>query len=449
MRGRKVLQRPGSCDTVEEGYICQPDISNYWGQYSPYYSVPSDISSEVPKDCKITFAQILSRHGARDPTESKSVKYNETIQKIKSNVQHFEGDYTFLADYKYSLGADQLTKFGEQELFNSGMKYYDRYQALTKHLYPFVRASGQDRVVASAENFTQGYIQAALADSGMKIDPDTHEIVIISEAAGSNNTLDHGLCKSFEDLPSYDIGKLAQETWQAVFTPPITARLNANLHGANLTSYETIFLMDLCPFDTVASPLGEISPFCSLFTAEEWRQYDYYQSLGKYYGYGSGNPLGPTQGVGFANELIARLTSTLVDDHTSVNHTLDSVNATFPIGAGHPLFADFSHDNDMTAIFSALGLYNATKPLSNTSIETAEQTKGYSAGWTVPFAARTYFEKMACEGQEEEFVRVLVNDRVLPLESCRGDTFGRCTLGRFVESLSFARGGGRWERCFT
>ena len=404
----------------------------------------------MPSGCKITFAQVLSRHGARDPTDSKTIEYNETIQKIKSNVLRFEGDYAFLANYTYTLGADQLTKFGEQQLVNSGIKYYNRYKTLTNHLYPFVRASGQDRVVMSAENFTQGYVQAALADTGTTIDPDTHNIVIISEAPGSNNTLDHGLCKSFEDLPAYELGKQAQEIWQDIFTPPITARLNANLPGANLSSQETIFFMDLCPFNTVAAPLdGEISPFCNLFTTDEWRQYDYYESLGKYYGYGSGNPLGPTQGVGFANELIARLTSAPVDDHTSVNHTLDSANATFPIGAGHSLFADFSHDNDMTAVFSALGLYNSTQPLSNTSIETTKQTKGYAASWTVPFAARAYFEKMACEGHEEEMIRVLVNDRVLPLETCGGDESGRCGLGAFVESLGFARGGGQWDRCFV
>ena len=347
------------------------------------------------------------------------------------------------------MGADQLTRFGEQQLFNSGIKYYNRYKGLTKSLYPFVRAADQERVVMSAKNFTQGYIQAALADTGTKIHPNAHNIVRISEAPGLNNTLAHGLCKDFEDLPAYEVGKVAQETWQDIFTPPITARLNVNLPGANLTSPETIFFMDLCPFDTVASLSGEISPFCDLFTTDEWRQYDYYQSLGKYYGYGSGNPLGPTQGVGFANELIARLSSTPVNDHTSVNHTLDGANATFPIGAAHPLYADFSHDNDMTAIFSALGLYNATQALSNTTTETTVQTNGYSASWTVPFAARAYFEKMTCSGEEEEFVRVLVNDRVLPLETCGGDGLGRCTLSQFVKSLSFARSGGKWDQCFV
>ena len=371
------------------------------------------------------------------------------IRKIQSNVNRFDGVYAFLSDYKYTLGADQLSKFGQQELYNSGVKFYNRYKTFMNHIYPFVRASDQERVVMSARNFTLGYLQAYFDDTGGKLDPDTHGMVVISEKPKSNNTLNHGLCKEFETSPAYGVGKFAQKTWQDIFTPPITARLNVNLPGANLSSLETIYLMDLCPFDTVASPFGRMSLFCDLFTPDEWRQYDYYQSLGKYYGYGSGNPLGPTQGVGFANELIARLTNHPVSDHTSVNHTLDDNNTTFPIGPAHPLYADFSHDNDMTAIFNALGLYNSTQSLSNKSIETTAQTNGYSASWTVPFAARAYFEKMSCAGGEEELVRVLVNDRVLRLETCGGDTLGRCRLSRFVESLSFARGGGRWDQCFV
>ena len=101
----------------------------------------------------------------------------------------------------------------------------------------------------------------------------------------------------------------------------------------------------------------------------------------------------------------------------------------------------------MTAIFSAMGLYNTTALLSNTTIETTTETKGYSASWTVPFAARAYFEKMECGSSGQEYIRVLVNDRVLPLETCGGDALGRCSLERFVESLSFARDGGHWNQC--
>ena len=167
--------------------------------------------------------------------------------------------------------------------------------------------------------------------------------------------------------------------------------------GANLGADQTIYLMDLCPFNTVADDERMLPPFCRVFTEAEWQSYDYYESLGKYYGYSFGNSLGPTQGVGFVNELVARLTNNPVQDHTSTNHTLDDDPSTFPLR--QELYADFSHDNDMTAIFAALGLYNDTLPLANGTIVEAQAAEGYSAAWTVPFAARAYVERMQCQGQ--------------------------------------------------
>jgi len=439
-----------SCDDIYTGYQCQDDISHFWGQYSPYFTVPSGIIEDVPPLCQINFIQILSRHGARDPTASKTAAYNATIQQIQNNVNSYSGDYAFLADYEYTLGADQLTTFGQQQMVNSGVKYYQRYEGLTRNTDPFVRSSGEARVVESAQNWTQGFHNARLADRNSHIPDDyPYNMVVISEDTGSNNTLNHGLCTDFENGYDSTIADSAQSIWANIFAPPITQRLNTNLPGANLTQTQTIYMMDLCPFNTVASITGQISPFCDLFTDEEWRSYDYYESLGKYYGYSWGNPLGATQGVGFTNELIARLADSAVHDHTSTNSTLDNSSLTFPVGGKTTLYADFSHDNDMTAIFSALGLYNSTASLANTTVESVQETNGYSASWTVPFAARAYFEKMTCAGSSEEYVRVLVNDRVLPLETCGGDPLGRCTLSSFVNSLSFAQEGGHWDQCFV
>lgn len=421
-----------------------PDISRFWGQYASYFKVPSRISPDVPAGCQITFAQILSRHGARDPTEGKSNSYAQTIEKIKSNVRTFEGGYAFLAEYKYALGAGQLTAFGEVQLVNSGIDFFTRYADLADSAAPFIRASGQQRVIDSAERFSQGFHKARVAAGKSNDVQYPYDIVIISEDTGSNNTLDHGLCTVFE---ASNTSQVVQSIFASTFIPAISARLNTGLPNANLTDQDAISFMDLCPFETVASPKGTPSSFCTLFTQDEWKQYDYYQTLGKYYGYGPGIPLGPTQGVGFANELVARLTGKPVADHTSVNRTLDADNANFPLG--RILYADFGHDNDMTAAFAALGLYNSTPPLSKTELMTIEEMNAYSAAWTVPFAARAFFEKMQCEGVDEELVRVLVNGRVLPLEMCGGDALGRCPLSRFVDSLSFAQGGGHWDQCFN
>lgn len=410
--------------------------------------MPSNISTDLPAECLHTFAQTLSRHGSRFPTAFKSWSYKSLIHHVQADVHSFDGHYSFLNDYNYELGADQLTAFGAQEMFLAGKTFYARYHTLTKHGLPFIRASDSDRVIKSAERFCEGYHKENSADkTGPEIQPSPSVAVILSEEDGYNNTLSIKSCPAFHASPNTDVVINAKAVWAAIFVPHIQDRLNKDLVGADLTIDEAIQFMDLCPFETVARPnVTSLSPFCGLFTLEEWRNYDYYQSLDKYYGHGMGNPLAPTLGVGFVNELIARLTNTSVEDETSTNHTLDSSSATFPLDA--KLYADFSHDNDMEAIFAAMGLYNATGSLPFTSAQDAEHLHGFSAAWTVPFAARMYVEKMRCDAEDEEYIRVLVNNRVVPLPACSADALGRCKLGNFVESLSFARGGGLWDKCY-
>ena len=428
-----------SCDTIDEGYRCSPKTSHFWGQYSLWYSVPSDIDVEPPEHCEVSFASVLSRHGGRDPTMSKTLVYGATVGLIQNTSTAYPDEFAFLKDYEYTLGADQLTDAGRQEMVNSGAHFYRRYKKLLKGKTPFVRSSGQDRVVESANKWLQGYAEAAKKKTG-SID------VKIPEAPGINNTLSHETCTNFEDGPISKIGDNAQNIWLSKFIPPIRARVNSKL-GTTLSEKETLYLMDLCPFATLASPTAQISDFCHLFTEQEWHQYDYYETLGKWYGYANGNPLGPTQGIGYVSELLARLTEKPVQLVGNINTTLDTNPATFPLG--RKVYADFSHDNDMTGILAALGLYNNTEPLSNTTVESTKETKGYSAAWTVPFAARIYVEKLKCKKAEEEYVRVIVNDRVQPLDFCGGDKYGRCTLSEFVKSQSFSTSGGHWDQCFS
>ncbi|KAK3307546.1 histidine phosphatase superfamily [Chaetomium strumarium] len=443
---------PRKCDTPDRGFQCGKTLSHSWGQYSPYFTVPSEIDASIPKSCELTMVQVLSRHGARAPTQHRADFYASVIDRIHDSVTSYGPGYEFLKTYQYTLGADQLTRMGQQQMVNSGLKFYRRYRSLARKTIPFLRTAGQDRVVHSAQNFTRGYHDALLGDRKATAPRDfPYEMVVIPETPATNNTLHHSLCPAFEDGIYSSVGSDAQSVYESVFALPITARLNAHLPGANLSDADTIALMDLCPFETVASASGQLAPFCRLFTPSEWQSYDYYQSLGKWYGFGLGNPLGPTQGVGFVNELLARLTRTPVRDGTSTNRTLDADARTFPLDRA--LYADFSHDNDMMGVLGALRVYDDVGMLDNTTRHGPEEAGGFAASWAVPFAARVYVEKMRCgtgkhEREQEERVRVLVNDRVVRLKGCGADKRGMCELGRFVESMAFARGDGRWDSCF-
>jgi hypothetical protein len=432
---------------------CTNEFKQSWGQYSPYFAVPSEIDSSVPKDCHLTFAQVLSRHGSRAPTAHKAVAYQGLIGRIQQSVTEYAGGYEFIRDYVYDLGADDLTLYGENEMVASGESFYKRYKDLAETEDPFVRASGSDRVIVSAQNFTRG-LYAAQGKTG---EDQVSKILVVPEVDGYNNTLDAGTCTAFEEGPSAETGQLMQDAWVSRWLPAVRDRLNKKLPGADLALNETMLLMDLCPFNTAATPDATPSPFCGLFSKDEWRSYDYYESLDKWYGHGPGNALGPSQGVGFVNELIARLTNKPVDDATTTNSTLDSSDETFPLHKA--LYADFSHDNLMTSVYGAMGLYDGADDLPVRYKVPPTRRKGYSASWTVSFGSRMYVEKMRCDGgrdkadtgqgEQEELVRVLVNERVIPLQGCDADYRGRCKLAAFVESLDFARSGGKWQECFA
>lgn len=163
---------------------------------------------------------------------------------------------------------------------NSGVKFYQRYEALASKHTPFLRSAGQSRVVESAQNWTQGYHAAKLIDRRARSRGDSvypYEILEIPEDLGLNNTLNHEICTDFEDGWYGEIADAAQTKWTDIFAVTIRDRLNHELPGANLSTIQTIYMMDLCPFNTVASDTGAVSQFCSLFSEEEWHQYNYYE----------------------------------------------------------------------------------------------------------------------------------------------------------------------------
>jgi hypothetical protein len=104
------------------------------------------------------------------------------------------------------------------------------------------------------------------------------------------------------------------------------------------------------------------SKFCELFTEEEWEgfEYTYVQgispsylssfydakiSMDLYFWYNSafGAPVARAQGIGYVQELVARLTKTPIETHnSSTNATLDDNPITFPLDQS--LYVDATHE---------------------------------------------------------------------------------------------------------
>jgi len=377
---------------------------------------------------RLTCSRDMARDSLPERIRSKSKK---PLEKLINAGSYSGKKYQFLRDFEWDLGVADLLPLGVREAFDSGSEHYLRYKHLvTGSQLPFVRTTDSERVVYSAANWTQGFSAA----SGHVYSPSVS--VVISEEKGANNTLDGSRC------PNAKGHNEPGRTWRDKFAPPIVERINGAAPGAELENDDAVELMPLCAFETLFHETP--SPFCSLFTTEEWQAREYYDDLLKYYKTGHGNPLGPVQGVGYANELLARLTGQPVRDRTQTNQTLDASPVTFPLDRN--FYADFSHDNQMVAIYSAIGLFRPDEPPATDRLDLA---RTWRISRMTPFSGRMITEKLRC-GDGEEYVRILVNDAVQPLEFCGANEDGLCTLSAFVESQGYARsnGDGDWEKCF-
>lgn len=188
---------------------------------------------------------------------------------------------------RYRLGQSLLIPLGAAESFQAGLDFGSRYRSLIDpQRLPFIRASLSPRVVDSATNFTHGLFSSLGYDHPKKkiepIDP-----LLISEDPQSNNTLDDNSCPN--RIPS--IEKLV---WLKIFASPVTEDLNRLAPESNLDNEDTLALMQLCIFESLAD--SKLSPFCNLFKRDDWLAFGFYYDLDKYYGHGIPNDLARLEG---------------------------------------------------------------------------------------------------------------------------------------------------------
>ncbi|KAF8575066.1 phosphoglycerate mutase-like protein [Ramaria rubella] len=425
------LWRQASCRKQEPWRrtpkIALPDnIIHSWANYAPAFPVKV---YEPPVGCTITQVNILQRHGARFPTSGATARIVSAVSKFQNATAFNEPFLEFLTTYKYDLGHDDLIGFGAAQAFDSGQEAFKRYRSLvSRDEVPFVRTSSGSRVVLSANNWTAGF---SFASNGVVVPPPP---LLLNEAG--NDTLDDKMCDNAGD------SVVQTDAWQNAFGPFIAQRLNKAAPGVNLTNADIPSLISLCAFETLAKETP--SPWCGVFTQQDFENYEYFGDLDKYYKTGYGGALGPVQGVGYVNELIARLTQKPVSDATQTNRTLDSSPATFPLD--RTLYADHSHDNQMIAIYAAMGILRPFTPLDPIA---SDPQRTWLASHLVPFASKLVTERLVCDGRAS--VRMLLNDAVVPLEICGGNSNGICTLDAFVRSQSYSKnnGEGDWEKCFS
>jgi hypothetical protein len=417
------------------------DISKYWGNLSPWYSLRSSdygldsASPLAPEGCEITQMHLLYRHGARYPTSgaAPATFAQKLMNTTKTGSLAFSGDLSFLNNWTYKLGAELLTPFGRSQNFNLGVAYRQLYGHLLNNFteagtIPVFRTQSQDRMVKTAENFAAGFF-------GVPEYLDQVSIEILVENQGVNNSgAPYDVCVNSNVASKGNIGSTVAAKFAANAFNATIARLQSQASGVNFTSTDAIAMLQLCSYETHA--LG-YSAFCPLFSQQDFLNYEYYFDLSFYYNNGPGSPVAAAQGKGFLQEYIARFTGTYPSPSSALNATFDNSTTYFPLNQS--IYADATHE---VVVLDVLTAFNLTALFDGPPLSTLgnEGRNSFVASRLVPFATHFTTQVLSCPAMEtSKQMRFIVNDAVIPIHGshpgCPDNADGMCPFDTVVKAL--------------
>ncbi|KAB8302460.1 hypothetical protein EYC80_005868 [Monilinia laxa] len=254
-------------------------------------------------------------------------------------------------------------------------------------------------------------------------------------------------------------GSNATNQWVATYLQDATARFQSMVSPEfNWTVVDTYAAQTMCPYETVAYGY---SAFCNLFTYQEWADFEY--SIDLYFSGGSSfsSPTGRAVGIGYVQEVVARLQNhTLGYSGSQINTTLDNNTDTFPLNQS--IYFDFSHDTNIMSILTAFGFKQFATVLPATHYPgphnlTVSHMEPFGARLDIeviktpkPLAAnRTYVD-----GKETTYIHFILNQRTIPLgfsfPECGADRLdGWCELETFLDVQSKSTKEAQYEyACF-
>jgi hypothetical protein len=182
----------------------------------------------------------------------------------------------------------------------------------------------------------------------------------------------------------YITDTVSEVEWNDLYLPPILARLEALIDGnLTFTTTDVSIMPYLCGFESQIT--GTLSPWCSVFTDAELKQYEYAQDLRYYYGTGPGVDLASKMMLPYLNSLVGILSEG------------PGVNGTFANGTTYTLpniITAFMNDGQITELGAATGIWDDTISLGNGTSIPDDYT--YIASHFVTMRGTVAFERLNC-----------------------------------------------------
>lgn len=450
------------------------NLLKYTGWQGPYSDRRGvGINRDPPAGTRVDQVVRFTRHGERWPDAYDWKEQYQSLQKILKHKGHLKGSLNFANEW-IPFANNQSGWLAEESLVGpySGLVHAYRLGADTRRRYADlydgqsilpIFSSGYERVIDTARKFGEGFLQWNYTDlAALNIIPET--------AAQGGNSLVPACNIPFEKSTfcDYPVNSTeANSPWLYPQYDVAAARLNKENPGINLVGADIPHLLGMVAFEL---NVRGSSPWVDVFHADEWIAFEYAQSSYYYCFYGPGSTTGPASGnlllnatrsllldgpdeslplaFSFTHDVnIIQLVGALeIDDPKEWNgyevnfDTKWTVTDLTPEGA-HITFERLIYDDDASESLIELTEDSSSFPSAFNSTANLTATYSNKTGYynyttvgndTVKF--NTTDHKVA--DKSNIYVRVVINEAVVPLKGCTDGPGFSCSLGAFNELVN-------------
>lgn len=404
----------------------QSNLLKHLGGMGPYVQgsgvgIPASFEWNVKPDKVFIFA----RHGERYPTKPVARRLKGVFDKLKlaattmlevvdgnadeekngsnDDEKRIEGPLHFVKDWEFFIpGPDWLgmeTLYGDfngfQTMFDFGKSVKVKYGYLYEgcdDIIPIFTA-GKQRCVDSAEEFGKGFFN----DDEEKYESNTRIIKLDETKRMGADTLTTSIsCKKYIRR-----GEYFKHPFIGRYMVSEAKRLNSLSPGFNLNAKDVYALTIYCAFELNA--VGE-SRVCDALSLNTFVELEYFRDAELWYEKAA-HPMSFALGSVYVDAMLRLFEG----KETKQN-----------------LFFSFTHDTDLLHFMNALGLLEYQK--EDLSTRNMDFTRFFKTSELVPMGARIVVERYTINN--EKYIRVLVNDAVLPIPECQNGPFFTCKLSK-------------------
>jgi hypothetical protein len=390
------------------------NIYHHLSGISPYFDSNNDeLNPNIPSNCEIEKVNYLIRHGSvyvDDYDYYHFIKpFLKRLNKSLNLIKLKSSKFLFLLKWQSPFTnekeqIEKLTPTGILESYELGVQLSYRYSNILSkenqssfHIW----TSSSERTKQTASQIYSGLFTTNKSND---------QIISISEDKnlGINTLTPTKTCPKFNSSK----GSKEANTWLNYYTKPILKRFNSIIKNFHFLPNDILAMQQLCGYETVIR--GQ-SPFCHLFTSDEWISFEYYFDIKYHYELGYGNHLSPYLGIHWIKSITDILTKSKSFDQN--------------------LHISVVHREMLPIVLVSLGLFNQSTFLF--PLNEINDDRIWKSSNIIPFLARIQFERFICSSIDYNgsFIRILINSKPKPIPGCSQGPAHSCPLQHFINYI--------------